>query len=91
MCRDEVGQIFTMNRENYDAVCAVLTARTTNNEDDMDSMPDLVSVDSDEDNIPEMIDIIPNNIFSANYNHPPNVIINNYDLYININNHLDNV
>lgn len=91
MCREPINQIITKQREDYEAVCAVLTARTTNNEDDTDSMPDLVSVDSDEDNIPEMIDIIPNNIFSANYNHPPNLIINNYDLYININNHLDNV
>jgi hypothetical protein len=82
MCRTPVNQIVTKQREDYDAVCAVLTARTTRNEDtDSDIMPDLVSVTTEgDDDIPETLYIIPNNNNYINpiYNNQSGVDINWY-------------
>jgi hypothetical protein len=77
MCRTPVNQIVTRQREDYDALCAVLTARVSNNnsEDDNDSVPDLDPIDENYENIlfdEDVEEIITTNIY------------NNGSLYMNI-------
>ena len=85
MCRTPVNQIVTRQREDYDALCAVLTARVSNNnsDDDNDSVSDLDSIDEnderilfDEDVEEEIFEDV-EEIFTTN-------IYNNGSLYMNI-------
>ena len=79
MCRTPVNQIVTRQRDDYDAVCAILTERTEDTYSD--GMPDLVSVTTeDHEDIPETLYILPNNNNYINpiYNNQPRLDINWY-------------
>ena len=84
MCRTPVNQIVTRQREHYDALCAVLTARVSNNNsEDDDTVTELDSIDEnderilfDEDVEEEIFEEV-EEIFTTN-------IYNNGSLYMNI-------